>query len=200
MVEQLRFEELSALFALIYLALAIRQSVWCWPAALISVSLWAAVDLDARLYMDFVLQIFYFAMAIYGWRQWLHGGPTHAGVAIHRWPARLHLVAVAGIGLAGAAFGFALAPTAAALPYLDSLTTVAAIVATFMVAHKVIENWIYWFAVDAVYVYVYHQRDLDWYVALYLVYLVMIVIGFREWRAQMSQSNSPTVRAGDVAG
>jgi len=199
-VEQLRFEELSALFAVIYLAAAIRQNLWCWPAALISVSLWAAVDLDARLYMDFVLQVFYFAMAIYGWHQWRRGGPAHAGAAIHWWPARRHLAVVAGIVLAGAAFGFVLAPTAAALPYLDSFTTVAAIVATFMVAHKVMENWIYWFVVDSVYVYIYLQRDLDWYVALYLGYLVMIVIGFREWRAQMSRGSLQTVRAGDVAG
>jgi nicotinamide mononucleotide transporter len=83
--------------------------------------------------------------------------------------------------LFSAGFGLVLAGTDAEFPYLDSFTTVAAIVATFMVARKVIENWIYWFVIDSLDIYLYLQRDLDWYAGLYLVYLVMIVIGYRAW-------------------
>ena len=80
LIEQLRLEEISVVFAIAYLALAIRQSLWCWPAALISVALAAVVVLDARLYMDVALQLFYVAMAIYGWQQWRRGGYRHEGV------------------------------------------------------------------------------------------------------------------------
>ena len=67
------------------------------------------------------------------------------------------------------------------MPYLDSFTTVAALVSTYMVARKILENWIYWFVIDAVSVYLYGLRDLYLTAALYVLYLVMIVIGFRRW-------------------
>ena len=181
MAKLLSLEPLSVVFAVAYLALAIRQSLWCWPAALISVSLWAVVAFDARLYMDAVLQLFYFAMGIYGWYQWSRGGEQHAGIRVHWWPASWHAVTLVLVLLCGAGFGRALAGTDAEFAYLDSFTTVAAIVATFMVARKVIENWIYWFVIDSLYIYLYLQRELVWYAGLYLVYLVMIVIGYRAW-------------------
>lgn len=174
-------EVLSVAFALAYLGFAIRESLWCWPAALISVALWAVVVLDARLYMDFGLQIFYFVMGIYGWYQWRMGGASHAGVRVHWWSWRAHLLALGLALLAAAAFTRVLAGTDAAFPFLDSLTTVAAILATFMVARKVMENWIYWFVIDSIYIYLYVQRELFWYAALYGIYLVMIVFGYRAW-------------------
>lgn len=186
MLESLPLEQLSVAFAVAYLAFAIRQSLWCWPAALISVTLWAVVDLGAYLYMDFVLQIFYFAMGVYGWYEWLKGGEDHRGVRVHWWPASLHAMTLALVVLASAAVGFGMARwTAAKLPYIDSFTTIAAIVTTFMVTRKVMENWIYWFVIDSLYIYVYLQRDLVWYAGLYLLYLIMIVIGFKAWLKSM---------------
>jgi nicotinamide mononucleotide transporter len=180
LIESLRFEEVSVLLAAAYLALAIRQSLWCWPAALISVALWAVVVLDARLYMDFALQIFYFAMGIYGWQQWRSAGERR-GLRVQTWPLSRHAVALGFITGASLIAGLVLRRTDAAFPFLDSLTSVGAVIATFMVARKVLENWIYWFVIDSIYVFLYLARDLDWYAGLYLVYLVMIVFGFRAW-------------------
>jgi nicotinamide mononucleotide transporter len=71
--------------------------------------------------------------------------------------------------------------TDAAFPFVDSFTTVAAIVTTFMVARKVLENWIYWFVIDGISVFVYVARGLELTAALFVVYLVLIVVGFRRW-------------------
>ena len=74
--------------------------------------------------------------------------------------------------------------TDAAYPYLDSFTTVGALVATYMVAKKVLENWIYWFVIDAVSVYLYGARGLFLFAGLFVGYLLLIVIGFRTWTRQ----------------
>ena len=171
----------SVAFAVAYLALAIRQSVLCWPAALISVALAMLLFFDSRLYMESALQIFYFGMAIYGWYEWRRGGERGTGVTIHWWPAGRHAVVFAAVGLLSLGFGWLLSHTDAAFPYVDSFTTVAAIITTFMVARKVMENWLYWFVIDAVSVYIYWQRDLPLYAALFVLYLVLIVIGYRAW-------------------
>ena len=176
-------EIVAVAFALAYLLLAIRQSLWCWPAALISVALSMVLFYEVQLYMESALQIFYFAMGIYGWVQWQRGGETGTGVEVHWWRPATHVVTLALILVLTAAFGWFLnwrAPDAA-WPYLDSFTTVGAIVTTYMVARKVIENWIYWLVIDSVSIFLYLDRGLPLYAALYGLYLVMIVIGFWSW-------------------
>ena len=54
-----------------------------------------------------------------------------------------------------------------------------------MVARKILENWIYWFVIDAVSVYLYLSRDLYFTAALFVAYLVMIVFGYLSWRRSM---------------
>ena len=171
-------------FALAYLVLAIRQSQLCWPAALISVTLSLVLFYGARLYPEAALQIFYFAMAIYGWYQWQLGGVEHSGVKITLWSARAHVIAVTTVVAFSVGLGAVLAAhTDAALPYADSFTAIGALVATYMVAKKVLENWIYWFVLDSVSVFVYVARELYVYALLFVLYLVLIVIGYRRWRA-----------------
>lgn len=185
-------EPLAAVLAIVYLVLAIRQILACWYAAFVSSLIYLWIFFDARLYMETALQIFYAAMAVYGWYQWRYGGAGHAGVRISVWRPRQHAMAITGVLVFAAAFGWMLTSTDAAFPYLDSFTTVAAIVTTWMVARKVLENWIYWFVIDSVSVYLYTARDLYLTAGLFLLYLVLVVIGFRawleDWRAQEAAS------------
>ena len=175
----------AVLLAVLYLVLVIRENVWCWPAALVGTLLSLVVFVDAKLYMEAALQLFYAAMAVYGWRQWLHGGPRGEPVAIGVWPWQRHVLALAAIAVLTYGFGAVLsARTDAALPYVDSFTTVAALVTTYMVAKKVLENWIYWFVIDSVSIYLYVSRELFWFAALFAFYLVLIVIGYRAWARQ----------------
>ncbi len=186
-------EVAAVAFAIVYLVLAIRQNILCWPAALVSVTLSLIVLFDARLYMDSALQIFYAAMAVYGWYQWLHGGRDRGGVRVGTWPVQRHLIAIASILVLGISLGWLMSLTDAAFPYTDSLTTVAAIVTTYMVAKKVLENWIYWFVIDAVSVYIYYARDLYLFAGLFVFYLVLIVVGFRAWLADMRRQQPEDV-------
>lgn len=186
-------EASAVAFGLAYLVLAIRQNILCWPAALISVLLSLVLFFEARLYSESALQLFYAAMALYGWYQWRYGGrgPSDeaAELPVSVWPAQRHVVAIAMSLLATAAIGWVLAhKTRAAFPYLDTFTSVSAIVTTYMVAKKVLENWIYWIVLDSLSVYLYVARDLYLYAALFVVYVVLAVLGFvrwhRDWRAQ----------------
>jgi nicotinamide mononucleotide transporter len=174
-------EVVAVVLAVTYLLLVIYQKILCWAAAFGSVLIYLVIFFDARLYMESVLQIFYAAMAVYGWYQWRYGGDTHQGLRIATWRPRTHAVVIVAILCLTALFGSALSATDAAFPYLDSFTTVAAVVATYMVTRKILENWIYWFVIDALSVFLYASRDLYLTAGLYILYLAMIVIGFRRW-------------------
>ena len=192
LVQQLSpLEAAGVLFSVLYLVLAIRENLWCWPAAFVSSVLTVAVMFAAHLYAEAALNVFYAAMAVYGWYQWRYGGRRSGAAAlpIGVWPAHAHALAIGGSVVVSAFVGWLMSRyTAAAFPYLDSFVTVASIVTTYMVAKKILENWLYWLVVDSLSLYLYVQRGLYFYVGLFALYLVLVVIGFvrwrRDWRAQ----------------
>ncbi|NNE05438.1 MAG: nicotinamide mononucleotide transporter [Xanthomonadales bacterium] len=185
------WEALAVALAVAYLLLAIRQNIWCWAAAAASTLIFLFVMYQAGLYMESALQVFYLAMAGYGWWQWRGGAARGGALAVTTWPLRNHLVALAVIALLVVSSGGLLQQfTQAALPFWDSLTTWGAVVATYMVARKILENWIYWFVIDAISVGLYTARGLNLTALLFVAYLVMIVIGYRSWRASMPNNNT----------
>ena len=130
--------ELTAvLFALAYLTLVVKENILCWYAALISTILFLVIFWRVQLFMESGLQIYYAAMAVYGWYQWSRGGGQSRGVTITTWSLKTHVLAVLGILLATLASGILLIKISNAyFPFLDSFTTWASIVTTFMVAKK----------------------------------------------------------------
>ncbi|MFC1696570.1 nicotinamide riboside transporter PnuC [Pseudomonadota bacterium] len=189
MTELQLWEVLAVLLAVVYLVLAIRQNIWCWAAAAVSTLLYLFIMYRASLYMESALQIFYLAMAAYGWYEWRHGGAGGEELQVTTWPMRYHLFALAAVfGLVLISGELLTRYSAAALPFLDSFTTWGAVVATFMVARKILENWIYWFVIDAVSIGLYLSRELYFTAALFAAYLVMIVIGYRKWRGSMQEN------------
>jgi nicotinamide mononucleotide transporter len=186
-------EAAGVLFGVLYLVLAIRESLWCWLAAFIASVLSVVVFFDVRLYSEAGLNVFYAAMAVYGWYQWRfgrrNGDDAGAGLRITTWPWRMHLLAITGSVLLSLVLGAVMSGyTAAAFPYLDAFVTVSSVVTTYMVARKILENWVYWLVIDSLSLYLYVARELYGYAALFGVYLVLVVIGWlrwhRDWRAQ----------------
>lgn len=179
------WEAAAVALAMTYLVLAIVQNTWCWVAAFVSTSIYAVLMYQARLYMEAALQLFYLGMAVYGWYSWRHGpGPGHS-LPVSTWAARRHGAALAVIAALTLASGAALdAWSEAALPYLDSFTTWGAIVTTWMVARKLLENWLYWFVIDSASIYLYISRGLYLTAALFAFYLVLIVFGYVAWRRE----------------
>jgi nicotinamide mononucleotide transporter len=192
-LEMSPWEVIAVVLAIAYLLLAVRQSLWCWGAALVSTAIYFGLFLRAGLYMESVLQVFYIAMAVYGWYRWRFGGVgAEDSLPVTTWRWNVHAIAIAGTIGCATVTGWALARfTAAQLPYLDSFTTWASIVTTWMVARKILENWIYWFVIDSVSIYLYVSRSLHLTAVLFAVYLVIIVFGYRDWRRSWLAGRSP---------
>ena len=180
----LQLPEITAVFfALLYLALAIKQNILCWIGWILSSSLYIYVMYSADLYMEAMLQIFYIGMGIYGWRQWLNRKNGKQELTVLTWQPAKHAGVIALIFTLAYVSGFFLEQyTEAALPFLDALTTWGAIVSTYMVANKVLENWIYWFLIDSISIYLFISRGLYFTALLFFLYLFMIVIGYRAWK------------------
>jgi nicotinamide mononucleotide transporter len=176
-------EVIAVVAAIAYLLLAIRQNIWCWLGAAISTAIYVYLFFGARLYMESALNLFYFAMAIYGWSVWYFGRTGDEELPVSVWGRRVHGIAIMSIVAASIVSGYLLARYSDAVyPYIDSLTTWGAIWATFLVARKVLENWWYWLVIDAASVVIYWSRDLQLTALLFVVYVVMIPFGLIAWR------------------
>lgn len=185
------WEVLAVVLAVAYLVLAIRQNIWCWAAAAASAALYLFILYDSKLYLQSTLQIYYLAMAGYGWYHWRHPRRDERELPVTRWPLRNHVIAVGVVlALMFISSQLMIRYSDAPLPHLDSFTTWGAVVTTFMVARKVLENWLYWFVIDVVSIVMFFGRELYFTVGLFGIYLVMIVIGYRSWRASMQQGRA----------
>ena len=179
-------ELIAVALAIAYLILAVKQNIACWYAAFISTSLFLFVFWQVQLYMESGLQVFYLVMAVSGW--WLWQKPTDDSVTqnkrrpVRTWRINQHIAAIVFIAAATLVSGYLLADTSQRLPYLDSFTTWASVLTTIMVARKILENWIYWFVIDTVSIYLYLDRELYFTAGLFALYLVIICFGYRSWR------------------
>jgi nicotinamide mononucleotide transporter len=175
-------EIIAAVLAVVYLLLAIRQQISCWVAAFISSCLYVWVFFGVRLYMESALNAFYAAMAIYGFWQWQQGRGG-AALDVCRWPIARHAAGFLGvIALSVFSSYFLKRFTPAAWPLVDSMVTWSSVFATFLVARKVYENWHWWLVIDSVSLCLYFTRHLYLTMLLFGLYLVLIVIGMRQWR------------------
>ncbi len=185
----LSLEVIAVIVTLIAVYWTTRQIIWCWPLGMVSVTLYAVVFYQARLYADMSLQGLYFALAIYGWWTWLHGGEDHGSLAVSRTPkGRLILLAVIAT-VTGALLGQTLYRlTDASLPFMDSTLTSFSIVAQWMQTRKLLEAWLVWLAVDVFYVGMFLYKGLYPTAALYAIFLYLALLGYASWRRSMKEA------------
>lgn len=175
-------EAIATVFGIICVWLTIRRNIWCWPTGLVQVILYIYIFFGAKLYSDMILHVIYVFMQIYGWYYWLHGGKNKAEIPISLL-IKMTYVWVAAVALGTVVLGFLMGRfTDAAVPYPDAFTTVASLIAQWLMTRKKLESWYFWIAVDIVAIGVYWYKQLYITTGLYTVFLVLATIGFFEWR------------------
>jgi nicotinamide mononucleotide transporter len=167
--------------------LTARQVIWCWPLGMLSVTLYAVVFWQARLYADMGLQGLYFALSAYGWWAWRYGGTDHGELRVSRTPARFRWLLLTLGAVGGLVLGQTLARlTDASLPFMDSMLTSFSIAAQWMQTRKMLEAWLVWIAVDVFYVGMFLYKGLYPTAGLYAVFLYLASLGYLEWRRSMA--------------
>ena len=180
-------ESIAVLFSIIYVILVAKESIWCWTAAIISVSLYIFICYEAKLYAETALQFFYLIMAVAGYFFWKES-PDKKQLDIKELSIGNHaLILFAGI-IFTLILGYVLTIyTQAKLPLLDSFTTIFSIIATFMVIKKILENWLYFIAIDLVSIYLYNTRDLQQTAILFVLYAIIACVGYYNWVSLMEK-------------
>jgi len=178
-------EVFAASMGLIYIILMIRENIWCWFFGIISSAAYIFLMYDQKLYSESILYGFYIGVGVYGWYKW--SNKSKEKIVIKRAP----LVIVAAILVVGALAAYAVgsffdAKTDAERPFVDAATSVFSVLASFMEAHKWLSSWIFWIVINFTLIWLYFDRSLNISSMLMVVYFLLSVFGFLQWRRTMT--------------
>ncbi len=166
----------------VYLLLAIRERAACWLAGAVSTAIYLVVFIDARVYLQAGLQGVYLALSAYGFLAWRRGA-GEGSPSLRRAPAALQLGLLAAVGAAtGVAAPLLTTFTDAASPWLDASTTAASLAATWLLARKYVDSWLWWIVIDAAIGLLAIDGGLWATALLYLGFAALAAVGFRRWR------------------
>lgn len=184
-------EWVAVILAIAYLLLAIKESLWCWPAAFASTAIYIVLFFDVNLYMESFLNLYYLVMAIYGWSQWNKINHVSLQKSILVWPIRKHITLIGMTTVLVFISAYLLNNyTEQDFALIDSFTTWFAILATYMVTQKILENWIYWIFIDSVSIYLYLSKGFALTAVLFLSYIILAFIGWKSWKKHYEQQVS----------
>ena len=176
-------ETFAVAFSISYVVLAAKGNIWCWFFAILSVSIYIFLCYEAKLFAETILQIFYLIMAFIGYFTWNNSNEKFTAKQLS---ISNHILIILSGAIITFLIGFYLATyTEAKMPIIDSFTTCFSIIATFLVVKKILENWIYWIIIDLVSIYIYFSRDLHLTSLLFLVYTVIAIIGYFNWKKKL---------------
>lgn len=185
------WEYIAVALSMAYLLLAIKENLWCWPAAFFSTLIYTIMYWNGALLMESLLNFYYMYMAVFGWVVWRKGKVNQAQRLITSWPVNRHIILIVLTTLASLAIGYVMQNyTHADFAYLDSFTTCFAVVTTYLVAKKVLENWLYWIVIDAASMYLYYEKGYYPTLVLFIFYTVMAAWGFKTWYEEYEQSQA----------
>jgi len=177
-------EIIGTLSGFIFLYFEIKQSKWLWPVGLFSALMYIYVFFMAKFYADMGLQFYYVFISIYGWFHWSRSNSQNEEeltVSSLRMPLFFKLL-LASLFIYIAISFILVNYTDSPLPYWDAFTTALSIVATWMLARKILEQWLVWVLVDAVSMGLYFYKELYPTAVLFAVFTVLALYGYFQWK------------------
>lgn len=187
-----KIELLGAILGILYIFFSIRQNILTWPTGLLTSILYVFVFLQAKLYADMGLQVYYVFISLYGWYFWIKGKKPESSkkVPVKKTSKKLWMkMSAASVILYIIILLILLKFTDSDVPIMDSITTALSIIATWMLAKKYIEHWLIWIFVDAFSAGLYIYKGLWPTVILFAVYTIMAYLGYKEWKKYINPTD-----------
>ena len=186
-------EILGTVFGIAYVFLSIKQNILTWFLGLLTSVLYIYVFLVTKFYADMALQVYYVWVSIYGWYLWSRGKQTNHGrevlpvVSLKR--KLMFMLTIISLMLWVGIYFILKDFTDSPVPVGDAFTTALSIVATWMLARKIIEHWLIWVVVDFISLLLYIYKGLYPTSLMFVVYTGAAIWGYYEWRRDLVTQN-----------
>ena len=187
----------TTILGLAYIVFEYKASLWMWVVGFLMQALGIVLYYQKGLYADCGMEFYYLSMTVYGYWRWVHSSPKlgevrmgmNEALPIRHFPKRLILPWILLIGTIWAVIYWLLVTfTNSNVPLADSFTTALSIVGIWALAHKYLEQWFIWIAVDVVTCVLYFYKDIPFKASLYALYVIIAIAGYFKWRRMMAHS------------
>ena len=132
-------EWLAVVSTIIYVILAAKRLILCWFFAFIGAAFFVYLCYIGDLYIESILQLFYVAMAVFGWFSWKKSEQENSN--IKKWGLNNHVINILISGFVALALGYYFDEhNNQAHTYVDAFTTCYSLSATFKLARKILGN------------------------------------------------------------
>ena len=183
----------TAALGLAYILLEYKSSIWMWAVGAVMQVLGIVLYYQKGLYADCGMEFYYLAMTAYGVWRWSRKTSSESAAAgseeavpITHIPLRLALLWTAIFLVLWATIWYLLSHfTDSTVPVADAFTTALSLVGIWALAHKYLEQWLVWIAVDVVTCWLYFTKGIPFKASLYALYVVIAIAGYRRWRHTM---------------
>ena len=180
----------TTVLGLAYILLEYKASVWMWLVGFMMQALGIVLYYQKGLYADCGMEFYYLSMTVYGYWKWVRGSVSKESLPISHFPKRLvlpWLLLIAAVW--GIIYWLLITFTNSNVPLADSFTTALSIVGIWALAHKYLEQWFIWIAVDVVTCVLYFYKDIPFKATLYGLYVVIAVFGYFKWKKLMQKQS-----------
>jgi len=167
----------AVISSLLYTLLFSYGYIWCWLFAALSAGFFLILCYQRKIYAELALQVFYLAMALYGFLNWGESLQTKPSLPLS-YHGIIILVNIIAIFISGQMLR---KHSDAKVPYLDSFTSISSISATILMVNFYEENWLYFIVINAVSIYLYFQRGLKLGALLFVLYTILSINGYMVW-------------------
>jgi len=184
-------EVVAVVFGILSVWFARKENIWVYPTGILNVLIYVYLCFYAGLYADMAINAFYFVMSVFGWYNWSRRDENMQHVPISslslmQWIFYILLITVA----FGTIYYVLSHYTNSTVPVFDSFTTSLFIAGMWLMAIKKIENWLLWIAGDMLVIPLFSMKGLVFTSVQYIVFLVLAVMGYIEWRKRLHQQVS----------
>jgi nicotinamide mononucleotide transporter len=170
-------------FGVTEVLLAKRNHIALYPAGIIGILLSLYLKLNARLYAESLLSMYYLIMSVYGWIIWSRRRARNEILSVS-WTNKQELQIAFSIAIVGYfVLYYALVNfTNSDVPILDAFVSSTAWAGMWLLARRKIENWIFLNVSNIVAIPLMWHKNYIMLALLTLFFFIVAIFGYFDWK------------------
>lgn len=184
-------EFVAVVFGIISVMLSRIEHIGVYPTGIINTGIYIYLSIVAGLYAEASVNIYYTIMSVIGWVMWARRQDDGEKLQITASSQREWLIAIAFFSVFWAILWWALKSfTNSTVPLADAFASATAYTGMWLMARKKLENWLWWIVTDFAAIPLYFIKGYVFTSFQYLVFLILAVMGWVEWRARIRRHSA----------
>ncbi|HTN21798.1 MAG TPA: nicotinamide riboside transporter PnuC [Pelobium sp.] len=184
-------EWIAVLFGVAEVLLARKNKVLLYPVGIVSILTSSFLLVEAKLYAETVLSMYYLVMSIYGWSMWKSRSQSAANSITKS--TRKEVAITLGIAILGWGLLYIILEhfTDSDVPIMDAFVSSTAWAGMWLLAKRKLENWIWLNVSNLVAIPLLFHKNLAMFALLTVFLFVIAIFGYLDWKKILQEQPQP---------